>query len=107
MNPEPLPSPETVDPRQQTLLKFFRPAQPSFGQSPSGRWNQQAVDVLPGNRNILQQHVLNTNPVGGSTESDSNTPSVQTGTDMDVEMDSGSDRSTQDIRAWAGGVGWM
>lgn len=92
---EPLPTPETVDPRQQTLFKFFKPA-PSSSALPSSHMTTQSSG------GTLREATMGYNV--------SRSPSSRTGTDMDVDMDmdSGSDQSAHDLQKQGiGGFGWM
>ena len=90
---EPLPTPETVDPRQQTLFKFFKPAQ-SSSALPSSHM------TAPSSGDALRDTTMGYN--------DSRSPSSRTGTDMDVDMDtdSGSDQSDLQKQGF-GGFSWM
>lgn len=105
MNPESLPAPEEVDPRQQTLLKFFQPVRPSI-HTPSN------ADIRKGDGPLVnsgsQQHVLES--PGTSIGSNTNSPSSRrTDPDMglNTQMSSGVDELVQGSGTWVGGPGWM
>lgn len=102
MNSEPLPTPETVDSRQQTLFKFFKPAQ-SSSILPSSHMASRRPG--PGDNGLLQPCSPDVNLPHTASPS-----SRTTGTDMDMDMDtdSGSDHSTHDLhKKGIGGFGWM
>ncbi|PLB39076.1 uncharacterized protein BDW47DRAFT_103636 [Aspergillus candidus] len=113
MDIESLPAPETVDPRQQTLLKFFQPAKTSSPQSRSKGTHPQPMTPNRTPRTSalsFQQPSLNVDAMSDSIISDTRTPSLSSqgpSMDMDVDMDSGSDETTRDPNMWAGGLGWM
>ncbi|RJE27172.1 hypothetical protein PHISCL_00525 [Aspergillus sclerotialis] len=103
MNLESFPPPNTVDPRQHTLLKFFKPSRPSSTRPPpnTGMWKGDALS-----RDPIQHHALEMKSPTSSIATGTNSPSSQR-TDIDMEMDSGSDESAQDSKRWVGGLGWM
>ncbi|KKK19282.1 hypothetical protein AOCH_006034 [Aspergillus ochraceoroseus] len=95
------PAQEAVDPRQQTLLQFFRPIQPSSRACPPNNTSQIPVGFLP------QRNIGSNSP---STPSDGSTIGLalqKADGDMDMDMDSGSDESVQESKQWTGGLGWM
>ena len=113
MDSEPLPTPETVDPRQQTISKFFKPAPSSRTHSSSHHTSQRPDNRLPVNSGLLQPYSLHTDSPMMSLGSD-NTHSPSSGItgtdmdmDMDMDMDSGSDESAQGFQRANGGFGWM
>ncbi|ODM24265.1 hypothetical protein SI65_02026 [Aspergillus cristatus] len=105
---EPLPTPETIDPRQQTLHRFFKSA-PSSAPS-SSHATRQSAGPIQTNNGFLQPYSHNMNSPGLSMGSDDNhSPSSRFMTadmDMDVDMDSGSDQSLGS-KGGAGGFRWM
>ncbi|KAG2419218.1 hypothetical protein HFD88_004013 [Aspergillus terreus] len=107
MDSEPLPTPETLDPRQQTLHKFFQPSQPALHSRPhltKLRPNEQS------NNPFLRPPTLDINmtiaPMGSDATS---SPPQESYTDMDVDMDvdSGSDEPVQAPERRVGGLSWM
>lgn len=109
MDSEPLPTPETVDPRQQTLFKFFKPAQ-SSPTIPSSHMASRRPG--PGDNGFLKPYSLDVNlPHTAMRYDDRRDPSSSTtwtDVDVDMDMDSGSDQSTQDLhKRSTGGSGWM
>ncbi|OJJ46947.1 hypothetical protein ASPZODRAFT_15636 [Penicilliopsis zonata CBS 506.65] len=82
MDLEPLPSPEPVDPRQQTLLKFFRPSRPTSHHS------------------ILAP---DSSATCSNTTSGSNSPISQ---DTDMDRNARTDGGSGGSKAWAGGLQW-
>ncbi|KAJ6044089.1 uncharacterized protein N7446_002286 [Penicillium canescens] len=116
MDSEPtLETPEEVDPRQQTLHRFF---QPTPQQSSSFRPSRQALAPRANETALAQEDSLRRrafdqmNPVNSSSTSDSNSPGFnQMGADMDMDMDmdsgSGSDGSGQLSKNCFGGMAWV
>lgn len=113
MDIESLPAPETIDPRQQTLLKFFQPAKSSSSQPRSKNTHPQPTTPNPtphASTLSLQQPSLNLDAMSASVNGGPRTPSLSSqgpSMDMGVDMDSGSDEATRDPNLWAGGLGWM
>ncbi|OOF96079.1 hypothetical protein ASPCADRAFT_130397 [Aspergillus carbonarius ITEM 5010] len=103
--PEHVPSPEIVDPRQQTLLKFFRPSQSSFATNRSNKLDQQTNDITQGKPTSWQSHNLNVSSpatsVGWSTSSPSSQP-----TNSDMDMDSVSNEPFQGLQRSITSFGW-
>lgn len=105
MNPESLPSPEEVDPRQQTLLKFFQPVRPSI-HTPSNAdiWKDGGALV----NSETQLHVLES--PGTSIGSNTNSPNskrTDSDTGLNTQMGPGVDELVQGSGTWVGGPGWM
>ncbi|PYH80649.1 hypothetical protein BO82DRAFT_337852 [Aspergillus uvarum CBS 121591] len=108
MDHEPTLSPETVDPRQQTLLKFFRPCQPSSNKSHPYSLMPKTSDTPFFGATPVHFHSMPIAVPGHSMDSDTFSPASQTtDTDMDVEMESASDESNCSSRAPVGGLAWM
>lgn len=109
MNSELLPTPETIDPRQQTLHKFFKPAQTSCAPS-SHNSSRQLGKQIQTDSGFSQPRCLDMNSPGVSMGSDdTRSPGSRiTGTDMDmdVDMDSGSDQS-HESKGGIAGFRWM
>lgn len=114
MDSEPtLETPEAVDPRQQTLHRFF---QQTPQQSSSFRPSRQALapranETAQTQEDLLRRQAFNQMSSGDSS-SDSNSPgSNQMGADVDMDMDmdsrSGSDGLDQAPKNWVGGMAWM
>ncbi|PYI05801.1 hypothetical protein BO78DRAFT_461751 [Aspergillus sclerotiicarbonarius CBS 121057] len=101
--PEAVPSPEIVDPRQQTLLKFFRPSQSSLAQNHSNVLDQQTNNMAQGNPTSWQSHNLNLPSTATSAWGTTSPPSQLTGSDMD--MDSVSNDLVEDLQPSITG-GW-
>ncbi|OJJ72889.1 hypothetical protein ASPBRDRAFT_42639 [Aspergillus brasiliensis CBS 101740] len=103
--PEPVPSSEIVDPRQQTLLKFFRPSQSTPMHNRLNKVDQQSNNAIPLQTTSFQSHNFNlSSPVTSTGWSTNSPPSQLTGSDMD--MDSVSNESVQEPRRPFGGFGW-
>ncbi|PYI31235.1 hypothetical protein BP00DRAFT_486740 [Aspergillus indologenus CBS 114.80] len=108
MDHEPTLSPETVDPRQQTLLKFFRPYQSSSNKSHPNSLMPKTSDTPFFGATPVHFHSMPIAAPGHSMDSDTFSPASQTtDTDMDVEMESASDESNCSSRAPVGGLAWM
>ncbi|KAL4783133.1 hypothetical protein BJX76DRAFT_358272 [Aspergillus varians] len=106
MEPE-MPKP-VVDHRQQTLLQFFRPAQPPRQPCSSTPMSQFSSESLQGGNQFPQGH--NVASVSPFTASDSGTmtPAPQfADQDMDTDMDLGGDGSSHVPEKWSGPAGWM
>ncbi|PYH49072.1 uncharacterized protein BP01DRAFT_353396 [Aspergillus saccharolyticus JOP 1030-1] len=108
MEHEPTLSPETVDPRQQTLLKFFRPSQSSSNKPLHNSAMPKTSDASFVNAapvHLLNMHTSSPGESMGSSTFGS--ASETTSTDMDVDMDSASEESNYPSRGSAGGLAWM
>lgn len=101
-----IPSPETVDPRQQTLLRFFQPrAETSSPFRPSrealaARANETALDQ----EDLMRRQAFAQRNMVGSTSGSETTSSgfFQTETDVDMDMDGGeSSDSSNPVAKWA------
>lgn len=98
MSPSPPPSePEPIDPRQQTLRKFFKPVKAS---SSSMRTDCQS------------QNKENSPSIDASCESptDSGSETSLSGEmemDVEMDMDCAGQESSPDAKRWKGGIGWM
>ncbi|KAJ5132153.1 hypothetical protein N7448_006311 [Penicillium atrosanguineum] len=110
MDSEPtLPSPETVDPRQQTLLRFFQPRpqvassfRPSR-QALAPRANETAID-----RDDMLRRQAFMNPAGSSSGSETMSPGVnQMHMDMDVDMDTDQSSGRSNPASNIDVMGWM
>ncbi|KAJ5294386.1 hypothetical protein N7508_009207 [Penicillium antarcticum] len=112
-----LEAPVEVDPRQQTLHRFF---QPTPQQSSPFRPSRQALAPRANETALAQEDILRRRAfeqmtsADSSSTSDSNSPGFnQMGADVDMDMDmdvnsgSGSDSSGQLSRNWAGGMAWV
>ena len=114
MDSEPtLETPEAIDPRQQTLHRFF---QPKPSQPRSFRPSRLALAPRANETALIQEDFLRLQAFNqtssGDSSSESNSPgSNQMGADVDMDMDmdsgSGSDGSDQAPKNWAGGMAWM
>ncbi|GLA53622.1 hypothetical protein CBS63078_7812 [Aspergillus niger] len=102
--PEPVPSSEIVDPRQQTLLKFFRPSQSTPSHIRMNKLDQQSNHVIPLQTTSFQSPNNLSSPVTSTGWSTSSPSSLLTGSDMD--MDSITNESVQEPRRPFGGFGW-
>ncbi|KAB8245733.1 hypothetical protein BDV35DRAFT_243668 [Aspergillus flavus] len=106
MESDALPS-EIVDPRQQTLHKFFQPSRPLSSQSGPNHMKQQTDNIPRTNTGFLKRHDLDALSNVTSTGSNATSPSSQdTTADMEVRMDSGGHESVQNFNKWNGGLGW-
>jgi hypothetical protein len=92
MDAEPsIPSPETVDPRQQTLLRFFQPRAEALSpfrpsrEALAARANETAMDQ----EEIMRRQAFAQMNVAGSTSGSESTSSgfFRTEADVDMEMD--------------------
>lgn len=108
MDSEPT-SAETVDPRQQSLLRFFQPrTQPASPFKPS----RQALAPRANETAMSQDEIIRReafermNSVGSTSGSDIMSPGFN---QMDVNMDMDTDESSETSNATAnmGAVGWM
>ncbi|KAJ5846794.1 hypothetical protein N7534_010463 [Penicillium rubens] len=113
MDSEPtLETPEAIDPRQQTLHRFF---QQKPQQSSSFRPSRQALAPRANETALVREDVLRLqafNQMSSDSSSESNSPeSNQMSADVDMDMDmdsgSGSDGLDQASKNWAGGMAWM
>ncbi|KOC08158.1 hypothetical protein AFLA70_145g001630 [Aspergillus flavus AF70] len=106
MESDALPS-EIVDPRQQTLHKFFQPSRPLSSQPGPNHMKQQTDNIPRTNTVFLKRHDLDALSNVTSTGSNATSPSSQdTTADMEVRMDSGGHESVQNFNKWNGGLGW-
>lgn len=83
------PSPETIDPRQQTLLKFFKPTKSSCPSGSSQGTSQRPSARITAETNGFAQPFSSqmSSPIGSMGVEDTRSPSSgTTGTDMDIEM---------------------
>ncbi|KAL3474724.1 hypothetical protein BJX99DRAFT_231205 [Aspergillus californicus] len=107
---EPEPPTATVDPRQQTLLRFFRPAQPSHPICPSTPMSQYSSDTSRGNTELRRGPIIGCDSPLTPSKSGTSPPAPQMAdrdTDMDMDIDFRSNESNQDLKGWAGGLIWM
>ncbi|KAK1145328.1 hypothetical protein N8T08_004203 [Aspergillus melleus] len=105
-----LPSSEIVDPRQQTLHKFFQPSQMSSIQLRANHLHRRPHANSPSNDILPQRPDFDMVSTVTSISRDTSSPSshgASTGMDMDMDMDPGHDDPGQDIRKWMSGHGWM
>lgn len=105
-NLEPLLPPENGDPRQHTLLKFFKPVRPSLIPPPLNVDVWKSGDSLANNSFGCDDPKATASSIGSNTNSPS-PQRVDTSADLSTEMDSGSDESAQDSKKWVGGLGWL
>lgn len=100
-----IPSPETVDPRQQTLLRFFQPRTEAMSpfrpsrEALAARANETAMDQ----EEIMRRQAFSQMNMAGSTSgSETTSPSFfQTETDVDMDMDGGeSSDSSNPVAKW-------
>ncbi|KAJ5184828.1 hypothetical protein N7491_007303 [Penicillium cf. griseofulvum] len=112
MDSEPtLETPEAVDPRQQTLHRFFqqKPQQSSsFRPSPQAL-APRANETAHTQEDLLRRQAFN-QMSSGDTSSESNSPGSNQMADVDMDMDmdstSGSDGVNQMPKNWVGGMAW-
>ncbi|KAJ5574368.1 uncharacterized protein N7459_008795 [Penicillium hispanicum] len=112
MDAEPtIPSPETVDPRQQTLLRFFQPrVQTSSPFRPSRealapRANETALSQ---DEIIRRQAFKQMNPTGSSSGSETTSLGFnQMDTDVDMDMDTDQSSEGSNPASKIGVMGWM
>ncbi|KAL5341234.1 hypothetical protein BJX70DRAFT_395957 [Aspergillus crustosus] len=104
MEPE---TPTIVDHRQQSLLRFFRPAQHSRQPCPSTPVRQFPSELSRGGDELI--HDNNVGSVSPAATSDSSTMSPAARlADQDMDMDVGlaTGESDQKSRQWIGFPGW-
>ncbi|KAI9038531.1 uncharacterized protein KD926_010660 [Aspergillus affinis] len=105
-----LSSSEIVDPRQQTLHKFFQPSQTSSFQ-PRANHLHQRPHANPPSNNIFPQRpdfdMVSTVTLISRDTSSPSSHGASTGMDMDLDMGPNRDDPGQDIRKWMGRHGWM
>lgn len=107
MDAEPTHPTETIDPRQQTLLRFFQPRDQtaaSFRPSREAlvpRANETALDQ----DDLLRQQAFLTS-AGSFSGSESTSPGSNQ-TDVDVDMDMEQSRDGCNSASNLGVVGWM
>ncbi|KAF4761756.1 hypothetical protein N7455_002784 [Penicillium solitum] len=114
MDSEPtLETPEDVDPRQQTLHRFFqqKPQQSSSFRPSRSALAPRANETALAQEDLLRRQAFNQMSSGDSS-SESNSPgSNQMGADVDMDMDmdsrNGGDELDQAPKNWVGGMAWM
>ncbi|KAL4869262.1 hypothetical protein BDV12DRAFT_168190 [Aspergillus spectabilis] len=105
MEPE---GPTAVDHRQQSLLRFFRPIQPSRQPCPSTPVGQFPGEPSRCGNETLQGHDVGSVSPAATSDSGTMSPAAQlVDRDMDMDMDLGSGESDQNPRQWTGSLGWM
>jgi hypothetical protein len=105
MEPE---APTTVDHRQQSLLRFFRPAQPSHQPCPSTPVRQLPSEPSRCGNEILQGQDVGSVSPAATSDSGTMSPAAQlVDRDIDMDMNLGSGESNQNPRQWTGPLGWM
>jgi len=82
-SPQPL-EPEPIDPRQQTLHKFFKSTRTVSSSTNTSSVSQQKESMGVVNGDITQGHATETGSTISSAESGSGSPNSQI---MDIEMD--------------------
>jgi hypothetical protein len=114
MDSEPTIEPHEVDPRQQTLDRFFKPPKQQLSFRPSREaLAPRANETALAQDDIMRQQAFNKmNTIASTSTSVSNSPGYnQTSPDVDMNMDmdsgSGSDGSDQMPNNWAGDMSWM
>ena len=112
MDSEPTIEPQEVDPRQQTLHRFFKAPQQQLSFRPSREaLAPRANETALAHEDIMRHQAFNQmNPTSISSTSASNSPGYnQTSTDGDMDMDSGSgsDGLDQAPKEWVGSMAWM
>ena len=116
MDSEPTIEPQEVDPRQQTLHRFFKTPQQPLSFRPSREaLAPRANETALAQEDIIRQQAFNqTHTPGSSSTSVGNSPGynqMSADVDMDVDMDSGSgsgsDGSDQTPKNWVGDMVWM
>lgn len=114
MDSEPtLETPEDVDPRQQTLHRFFqqKPQQSSSFRPSRSALAPRANETALAQEDLLRRQAFNQMSSGDSS-SESNSPgSNQMGADVDMDMDmdsrNGGDGLDKAPNNWVGGMAWM
>ncbi|KAL2858839.1 hypothetical protein BJX68DRAFT_262368 [Aspergillus pseudodeflectus] len=100
--------PTAIDSRQQSLLQFFRPVQPSYPRCPSTPISQSASGPSRDIPNTLQGRDMMVGSPSTTRLSGTVSPASQTA-DYSVNMDilSGNGESAEHPGQWAGTPGWM
>jgi hypothetical protein len=93
---------ESIDPRQQSLRKFFQPIQVSSSSMPIDCSSQNNNNSSPFLSNVVQSPSVGLDFRGGASTSGLITP-LSSEMDMDIEMDF----SEHDQKRWVGGIGWI
>ncbi|KAI9369140.1 hypothetical protein BJX61DRAFT_175146 [Aspergillus egyptiacus] len=87
MEPTLEPPTAIVDPRQQTLLRFFRPVQPSQPRSASTPMSHTSSGTSCGSTGFMQCHDIGgSSPLSGS-ENGTSRPAQMPGGDMNMDVD--------------------
>ncbi|GAM40516.1 hypothetical protein TCE0_039r12922 [Talaromyces pinophilus] len=103
---EPPSEPEALDPRQQTLLKFFRPTPSSSSKQIDGRHHDNnrensALDAQP-----VQYNPVEIEYDQSSSTSGSSTPYSTGIMDVDMDMDVDPNTNYPPEKRWTGGINW-
>ncbi|KAL2864172.1 uncharacterized protein BJX67DRAFT_361854 [Aspergillus lucknowensis] len=99
---KPEPPTAIVEPRQQSLLQFFHPVQPSHPHCPSTPMSQILSGPTLDSTEFLQGHDIGFASPSTTSNSGTMTPARQ----MEVNIDPGSYESAQNPGPWAGARGW-
>jgi hypothetical protein len=93
---------ESIDPRQQSLRKFFQPIQVSSSSMHIDYSSQNNNNSSPFLSNAVQSPSVGLDFRRGASTSRLITP-LSGEMDMDIEMDF----SEHDQKRWVGGIGWI
>ncbi|KAL3488986.1 hypothetical protein BJX62DRAFT_167023 [Aspergillus germanicus] len=100
--------PTATDSRQQSLLQFFRPVQPSYPICPSTPMSQSASGPSRDMSNTLQGRDMTVASPSTMRLSGTESPASQTGDhSMNMDILSGNGESAENPGQWAGTLGWM
>ncbi len=104
---EPPSEPEALDPRQQTLLKFFQPTPGHSCQQVDARYNNNRETSLL-SAQLVQSDLTEIEPDRrASSISGSSTPSSTGVMDVDMNMDTDTNENFTPDRQWTSDISWV
>lgn len=104
---EPPSEPEALDPRQQTLLKFFRPTPGSSSKKIDVQHHNKTREVSAFEAQPVQSHPVEIEYDQSSSISGSSTPYSTGVMDVDMDMDAHPNTNYTPEKRWTGGISWM
>lgn len=104
---EPPSEPEALDPRQQTLLKFFRPTPGSSSKQTDVRHYNNNRDVSAFDAQPIQSNPVEIEYDQSSSTSGSSTPYSTGVMDVDMDLDSEPNTNYTPEKRWTGGINWL
>lgn len=104
---EPPSEPEVLDPRQQTLLKFFRPTPgSSTSKQVDARHHNNSRSTSAFDTQSAQSHRIESEYDQSSSISGSSTPYSTGDMDVDINMDADSNTNYALGKQWTGSLSW-